>query len=244
LEPSHSPRSLAARESSGGEDRITGREADSKPPPIRILIVDDQPLIRAGIRHAIESAKDIRLLGEAEDGRQALEIVGRLSGAVDVIVLDTVMPVMDGFGAAEQLAQRFPTVKILMLGDSLDREIVGRAGLMRVGGYVAKDRSGTQAVLDAIRVVARGGITFETGGADDARNTEESKGDQIEPILSERQREVLALVAMGYTNKQIAEHMYLSARTVRTQVADILKALGVPDRVSAAVAALRRGLID
>jgi DNA-binding NarL/FixJ family response regulator len=208
------------------------------------VIVDDQPLIRAGIRHAIESANDIRLLGQAENGSQALEIVARLSGAVDVVVLDTVMPVMDGFSAAEQLAQRFPTVKILMLGESLDREIVGRAELMRVGGYVAKDRSGTQGVLDAIRVVARGGIAFETGGADDVRSPDESRGDQIEPILSERQREVLALVALGCTNKQIAEQMYLSARTVKMHMTDILKALGAPDRASAAVDALRRGLID
>jgi DNA-binding NarL/FixJ family response regulator len=98
--------------------------------------------------------------------------------------------------------------------------------------------------LDAIRVVARGGITFETGGADAPWNQVEARGDQSEPVLSERQREVLALVALGYSNKQIAERMYLSTRTVKRHMTDVLKALGVPDRASAAVTSRRRGLID
>lgn len=109
-----------------------------------------------------------------------------------------------------------------------------------------KERFSTQRkpVLDAIRVVARGGITFETGGADAPWNQVEARGDQTEPILSERQREVLALVALGYSNKQIAERMYLSTRTVKRHMTDVLKALGVPDRASAAVTSRRRGLID
>lgn len=187
----------------------------------------------------------MQLLGGVENGRQALEIVERMRGAVDLVLLDTVMPLMDGFRVAEILGQRFPDIRILMLGDSWDSEIVERARRMRVGGYLAKDRSGTTAVLDAIRVVARGGTTFDLGrDTDAAREPGEPHGSQVEPILSERQREVLSLVALGYSNKQIAEHMYLSTRTVKRHMTDILKALGVPDRASAAVAALRRGLID
>jgi len=214
---------------------------------IRLLLVDDQRLMRDGLRILLELESDFEVIGEAEDGAQALESYQQLSP--DVVLMDIRMPVMDGVEATRRLRESDPNSKVIILTTFDDNEYIFeglRAGAL---GYLLKDVSGDE-LADAIRKVAAGGSMIEPSVARKviaefarlAPATPEAVEDLIEP-LSEREIEILKLVSQGLTNKEIAAKLYLAEGTVKNYVTSILQKIGARDRTQAAIRARELGLL-
>ena len=214
---------------------------------IRLLLVDDQRLMRDGLRILLELESDFEVIGEAEDGAQALESYQQLSP--DVVLMDIRMPVMDGVEATRRLRESDPNSKVIILTTFDDNEYIFeglRAGAL---GYLLKDVSGDE-LADAIHKVAAGGSMIEPSVARKviaefarlAPATPEAVEDLIEP-LSEREIEILKLVSQGLTNKEIAAKLYLAEGTVKNYVTSILQKIGARDRTQAAIRARELGLL-
>ena len=214
---------------------------------IRLLLVDDQRLMRDGLRILLELESDFEVIGEAEDGAQALESYQQLSP--DVVLMDIRMPVMDGVEATRRLRESDPNTKVIILTTFDDNEYIFeglRAGAL---GYLLKDVSGDE-LADAIRKVAAGGSMIEPSVARKviaefarlAPATPEAVEDLI-ASLSEREIEILKLVSQGLTNKEIAAKLYLAEGTVKNSVTSILQKIGVRDRTQAAIRARELGLL-
>ena len=214
---------------------------------IRLLLVDDQRLMRDGLRILLELEPDLEVAGEADNGAEALEAYRQL--APDVVLMDIRMPVMDGVDATRRLRVEHPEAKIIILTTFDDNEYVFeglRAGAL---GYLLKDVSGEE-LAAAIRVVAAGGSMIEPSVARKvvaefarlAPASPESKNELIEP-LSEREIEILKLVSQGLTNKEIAAKLYLAEGTVKNYVTSILQKIGARDRTQAALRARELGLL-
>lgn len=214
---------------------------------IRLLLVDDQRLMRDGLRILLELESDFEVIGEAEDGAQALESYQQFSP--DVVLMDIRMPVMDGVEATRRLRESDPNSKVIILTTFDDNEYIFeglRAGAL---GYLLKDVSGDE-LADAIRKVAAGGSMIEPSVARKviaefarlAPPTPEAVEDLIEP-LSEREIEILKLVSQGLTNKEIAAKLYLAEGTVKNYVTSILQKIGARDRTQAAIRARELGLL-
>lgn len=214
---------------------------------IRLLLVDDQRLMRDGLRILLELESDFEVIGEAEDGAQALESYQQFSP--DVVLMDIRMPVMDGVEATRRLRESDPNSKVIILTTFDDNEYIFeglRAGAL---GYLLKDVSGDE-LADAIRKVAAGGSMIEPSVARKviaefarlAPATPEAVEDLIEP-LSEREIEILKLVSQGLTNKEIAAKLYLAEGTVKNYVTSILQKIGARDRTQAAIRARELGLL-
>jgi len=214
---------------------------------IRLLLVDDQRLMRDGLRILLELETDFDVVGEAENGVQALEAYRQLSP--DVILMDIRMPEMDGVEATRRLRESDPNAKVIILTTFDDNEYVFeglRAGAL---GYLLKDVSGDE-LADAIRKVAAGGSMIEPSVARKvvaefarlAPATPEAKEDLIEP-LSDREIEILKLVSQGLTNKEIANKLFLAEGTVKNYVTSILQKIDARDRTQAAIRARELGLL-
>lgn len=215
--------------------------------PIRILIVDDQALIRSGLRMILESETDLTVVGEAADGNEAIEAGRRLRP--DVILMDVRMPVMDGIDATRKLVggglEPDPSVLILTTFD-LDEYVYAaiRAG---ASGFLLKDAPPDD-LIHAIRVVAGGdallapSVTRRLIEEFAARPAPESQPDGMDD-LTERETEVLRSLAAGLSNAEIAEALFVSEATVKTHVSHILTKLDLRDRVQAVVVAYESGLV-
>jgi DNA-binding NarL/FixJ family response regulator len=214
---------------------------------IRLLLVDDQRLMRDGLRILLELESDFEVIGEAEDGVQALEAYRQLSP--DVVLMDIRMPEMDGVEATRRLRETDPNSKVIILTTFDDNEYVFeglRAGAL---GYLLKDVSGDE-LADAIRKVAAGGSMIEPSVARKvvaefarlAPATPEAKEDLIEP-LSEREIEIIKLVSQGLTNREIANKLFLAEGTVKNYVTSILQKIDARDRTQAAIRARELGLL-
>lgn len=214
---------------------------------IRLLLVDDQRLMRDGLRILLELESDFEVVGEAENGAQALEAYQHLSP--NVILMDIRMPVMDGVETTRRLREMDPNSKVIILTTFDDNEYVFeglRAGAL---GYLLKDVSGEE-LADAIRKVAAGGSMIEPSVARKvvaefarlAPATSEAAEHLIEP-LSEREIEILKLVSHGLTNKEIAAKLYLAEGTVKNYVTSILQKIDARDRTQAAIRARELGLL-
>jgi DNA-binding NarL/FixJ family response regulator len=215
--------------------------------PLRVLIVDDQRLMREGLRTLIELEGDLEAVGEAENGTAALAAYAELQP--DVVLMDIRMPEMDGVEATRRICQQWPPARILILTtfDNDNYVFEGlRAGAM---GYLLKDVSGAE-LAAAIRTVASGNALI---GSSVARKVLTQLARQpsaapanAEPLaepLSEREQEILRLVAQGYSNPQIAQELHLAEGTVKNYVTNILQKTGSRDRTQAAVRARSLGLI-
>jgi NarL family two-component system response regulator LiaR len=208
---------------------------------IRVLIADDHALVREGLRRLLISKAGLDVVGQAGNGREAVEQARQLQP--DVILLDLVMPDMDGIQAIKHIKQDNPQARILMLTSfSGDRQVYDavKAGAM---GYLLKDSS-PQDLVDAISRVYHGEISLQP---DIARKLVQEisrppDAPAAEEPLTEREVEVLQMVAQGRSNQEIAEELYLSERTVRTHVSHILNKLHLANRTQAALYALRTGL--
>ncbi len=211
--------------------------------PIKLLLVDDQRLMRDGLRTLLELEDDLQVTAEAENGRQALEAYTRYRP--DVVLMDIRMPEMDGVEATRRILQADPQARIIILTTFDDDEYVFeglRAGAL---GYLLKDVSGAE-LAEAIRTVAAGGALIEPSVARKVL-AEFARLPDLPPAaaqadLTEREREILALIAQGLSNKQIAGRLYLAEGTVKNYVSSILDKLGVQDRTQAALWAQKHGL--
>ena len=215
--------------------------------PIRLLIVDDQRLMREGLHTLLELEPDLEISGEAEDGLAALEQYEILQP--DVVLMDIRMPRLDGVEATRRLCLRWPEARIIILTTFDDDAYVFdglRAGAL---GYLLKDVSG-QELAEAIRKVAGGGALIEPSVArkvlaEFARLAEPARPavEQLPEPLSEREQEILRLLARGANNRQIASQLFLAEGTVKNYVSTILDKLAVQDRTQAALRARELGLL-
>lgn len=210
---------------------------------IRVLIVDDQPLIRTGIATLLGRKADIDVVGQAGNGREALELVAALDP--DIVLMDVMMPVMDGVEATRQLAARGPRPAVIMLTTFHDDERVLQSIAAGARGYLLKDVD-HRALADSIRTVAAGGalihpqITAQllprlSQLATAAAPPAEPPAAEPAIGLTPREREILLLLAQGYTNQEIGETLALSIGTVKNHLSVIFAKLAVRDRTQAAL---------
>jgi DNA-binding NarL/FixJ family response regulator len=213
---------------------------------VRVLLCDDQALVRSGFRMILETREDLEVVGEAEDGAQAIELAQRR--LPDVILMDVRMPRVDGVEATRRLVAGNCLARILILTTFDLDEYVYAALRAGASGFLLKDVQPAQ-LVDAIRVVARGEALLAPtvtrrlldrfAGA--LPGSPEAEPPELS-TLTEREREVLGLMAAGLSNAELAERLFLSETTVKTHVSSILRKLGVRDRVQAVVVAYQAGL--
>jgi NarL family two-component system response regulator LiaR len=210
---------------------------------IRVLICDDQAIVCEGLQAILSTAQDIEVVGTAHDGAQAVEMI--TEAQPNVVLMDLKMPVMNGVQATRLIRERHPTVRVLVLTTYDADEWVFDAIRGGASGYLLKDTP-RERLIEAIRDTAAGKTPVDPNVAGKlfaqvAQGTA-PPDTSIAEDLSEREREVLGLLARGMTNAEIARQLYLSEGTVRNYVSAILAKLDVPDRTQAAVLALRHGL--
>ncbi|MEW5872625.1 MAG: response regulator transcription factor [Chloroflexota bacterium] len=211
-----------------------------KPSKIRIFLADDHEIVLRGLRMTIQGEADMELVGEARNGRQALEGVAAVRP--DVILLDLQMPDMDGIQAATAIRAAYPQVAILVLTSFREDAQLYAALRAGVNGYLLKDIRGDD-LVQAIRGAARGEPQLHP---EIARRLMERMPAPQDPLgeLTERERQVLALVAHGRSNKEIGLALSLSEVTVKGYVSNVLSKLHVEDRTQAALLAVRYGLVS
>jgi DNA-binding NarL/FixJ family response regulator len=215
--------------------------------PIRVLLVDDQRLMRDGLRILFELEPDLEIVGEAENGQAALDAYADLQP--DVVLMDVRMPGMDGVEATWRLRERWPNARVIILTTFDDDEYVFEGLRAGARGYLLKDVSGHD-LAEAVRTVAAGGALIEPSVArrvltEFARLAPAARPPEAglpEP-LSDREKEILRLLAQGLSNREIAARLSLAQGTVKNYVTNILQKLGVRDRTQAALRARELGVI-
>ena len=212
----------------------------SHPSPLRILIADDHLVVREGLRAILEAADDLTLVGEAADGAEAVQLAGELSP--DVVLMDLRMPGVDGIEAIRQIKARYPEVEIVILTTYDDDENIVRGLRAGARGYLLKD-TGRKVLFEAIRAAARGESLLPSAVIDKiVAHLAEPQPAEAKP-LSDREQEVLVLLAQGAANKEIAARLYITERTVKAHVTSIFNKLGVNSRTEAVAVAMRSGLL-
>jgi DNA-binding NarL/FixJ family response regulator len=220
------------------------READGA---IRVFVVDDYGLVRRGIRSYLAIFDDITVVGEAAGGREAVErlcAMAAAGAAPDVVLMDLAMEPVDGVAATRELRATLPEVEVVALTSLVDQSRVHAALEAGASGYLVKDAAPEELAL-AIRAAHRGEVHLDAAVAgrllESLRAPGTPSADPFEE-LSEREREILALIAAGHANKEIAGRLMISERTARTHVSHILAKLGLSSRTQAALLAVREGL--
>jgi two-component system, NarL family, response regulator DevR len=203
----------------------------------RIMIVDDHEVVRMGMRAAFETEPDLTVVGEASNGAEAIAKVPVL--APQLILMDVRMEKMNGIEACREIKSRYPDVQILMITSYSDDDAVISSILAGASGYLLKHLSRAE-LLRSIRLVASGHSLIDTHTTKQAM---ERLAQMPGSDLTEREHEVLALVARGYTNKQIADTLYVSEKTARNHVSHILEKLGMSRRSEAAAFAVEHKLV-
>lgn len=211
------------------------------PEPIRVVIADDHELTRFGLRTVIAAQDDMRTVGEAANGCQAVKMVRDFRP--DVLLLDLHMPEMDGLDVCEEVRELRPATKILVLTTFDDDEEVFGAFSRGATGYVMKDVQ-PKALMRTIREVAEGRTVIDEKIAGRVIGGPRADGDVDRHDLSERELEVLNLMAEGLNNKEIAESLWIGRATVKTHVSKVIHKLGTRHRMHAIVTAIREGLVD
>ena len=221
---------------------------------IKLLIVDDHAVVRSGLRMLLHGRHDIHVVGEAADGEEAIDRVEALQP--NVVLMDLSMPGMDGMTAVGELRRRVPELGILVLTMHDDDEYLFRAIHQGASGYILKNAPHEELVT-AIQTVAEGNAYLyptatkrlmseyiqqasqpgQNGGAD-------AEGDRVYEKLSEREKEILAWTARGYANKEIAEHLMISVKTVEAHKSNLMDKLGLKSRPELIKFAMKRGLLD
>ena len=201
---------------------------------IRVLIADDHAVVRQGLRTFLDLQEDVEVVAEAGDGAEA--VAAAVEHSPDVVLVDLVMPNVDGIEAIRELRERVPTARAIVLSSFIDDEKLFPAVRAGAAGYLLKDVQ-PQELVQAIRTVHAGGALLHPKVA--SRLLEEISTDPLTP----REREVLSLIGRGMANKVIARELSLSEKTVKAHVSSILAKLGVTDRTQAALYAVRAGLV-
>lgn len=209
----------------------------------RVLLVDDHELVRQGIAAMLAKAEGIQVVGEARTGREAIELARR--ELPDVILMDVRMPDMDGLEATRRIKDERPRTAVVMVTMHENPAYLREAVRAGAAGYLLKD-VGREELVDAIRQVAGGGAFIEGQMLKGMLTDMKPAGPMPTAArnLTKREREILALVAEGMSNREIAERLVLSPETVKSHVAAILEKLGVSDRTQAAIYAVKNGLVE
>lgn len=209
--------------------------------PIRVLIADDHPVVRQGLRTFLGIQDDIDVVGEAEDGTSAVTLAESLEP--DIVLMDLKMPGADGLTALTELRARGVTARVLVLTSVTERGHVLPAVQAGAAGYLYKDVD-PQALVQAIRAVHGGHVLFAPDAAEAMLRAEgaSQNDDRGMAALTEREREVLVHIARGRSNREIARALVVSEKTVKTHVSNLLMKLGVQDRTQAALYAVRHGV--
>lgn len=212
---------------------------------IRVLIADDHAIVREGVRALLALSDDIAVVGEAADGREAIEAARRLRP--DIILIDIAMPGLGGLEATVEIRKENPEARILVLSQYDDREYVRRFLKLGVSGYVLKKAAGS-ALTAAIRAAHQGGLVLDPEVARDAVRDQEAEGgapSDADPYeaLTDREKQVLKLVAEGRTNKEVAEMLAVSVKTAMSHREHIMQKLGLHSRTELIKFALRKGVI-
>jgi DNA-binding NarL/FixJ family response regulator len=209
--------------------------------PIRILVVDDHSVVRQGLKMFLGLDPELEIIGEAENGAEAVKMAAELSP--DVVLMDMLMPVMDGIEATKAIRASMPDTEVIALTSVLeDAAVVGaiKAGAI---GYLLKDTQSDE-LRRAIKAAAEGQVQLSPQAA--ARLMREVRTPEIAPpdALTERENDVLKLLAQGKANKEIARDLFIGEKTVKTHVSNILLKLGVQSRTQAALYAAQNGLAE
>jgi DNA-binding NarL/FixJ family response regulator len=214
----------------------------AKDGPIRVLVVDDHAVVRSGIRLLLAREPDIEPVGEAGTGREAIFEARSLKP--DVILMDVVMPDQTGLEALPILLHEHPETKVLLLSMQDDPRYVREAFAAGASGYVLKEAADAE-VVNAVREVARGGryVNPELGARLVTADADARRQAEDDP-LSDREREVLRLLALGHTNQEIARKLYISVRTAETHRAHIMQKLQLTSRAELVRHAMSQGLLD
>jgi DNA-binding NarL/FixJ family response regulator len=205
---------------------------------IRIVLADDHSVVRQGLKMFLALDPEFEVVGEAENGAQAVDLARRLTP--DVVLMDLLMPVMDGITAIGQIRSQMPDTEVIALTSVLeDASVVGavKAGAI---GYLLKDTQ-SEELCRAIKAAAAGQVQLSPQAA--ARLMREVRAPDTTQALTERETEVLKLLAQGKANKEIAAELVIGEKTVKTHVSNILMKLGVQSRTQAALFAAQRGLV-
>jgi DNA-binding NarL/FixJ family response regulator len=220
-----------------------------KPGQIKILVVDDHPLSRIGLKYLLEGAEDMTIVGEATNGEQAIAFVDQFNP--DVVLMDVGMPVMDGIQASKAIRQANPEVRIIMLTSHESEEDIFASLTAGASGYCLKDINQNR-LFTAIRSVNDGDFWLDTAIAGKVVNAVStikatsvgSAGQStLAESLSARELDVLNLLVEGLSNQQIADRLMIGLETVKTHIKHILDKLAVSDRTQAAIKALRDGIV-
>jgi len=210
---------------------------------MKILICDDQAVIRDGLEMLLNLEKDIQVVATAQDGAEAIQFTAQKQP--DLVLMDLKMPGMNGIEATRQIRAKFPNTKVLVLTTYDDDEWVFDAIRAGASGYLLKDTS-RERIIEAIRGTVSGRAFVDPAVA--AKLLNQVASNQTQPAslvtgkLTERETDVLRLIARGFTNSEIAGRLHLSEGTVRNHVSAILDRLGVSDRTQAAIIAIQHGL--
>jgi DNA-binding NarL/FixJ family response regulator len=218
-------------------------------PRIRVLIVDDHAMVRRGMRDFLDLHPDLEVVGEAADGEAALEATDRLRP--DVVVMDLVLPILDGIAATAQLKTRHPAVEVVAITSFIEEERVTAAIEAGASGFLLKDAEADD-LAAAIRAAHQGEVYLDPAvagivarrmrDAGSGRDGSDGSGGGGLARLTSRERDVLACVAHGLSNRAIAEELGMAERTARTHVSNILAKLGLTSRTQAALFAVEHGL--
>jgi DNA-binding NarL/FixJ family response regulator len=211
---------------------MTDTATDPRAGVIDVLVVDDHALMRAGLSGLIAGAADMRVVGLAADGGEALDLIR--TAAPHVVLMDLSMPGMDGVTATGRISQEFPGTAVLVLTSFSDRQRVSDALDAGAVGYVLKD-SEPASLLEAIRAVARGLSPLDPRVARMVLDGRRSTAPAVSSELTDREQEVLALVGRGQANKQIARALGIRESTVKAHLTSVFQRIGVRDRTSAAL---------
>jgi two-component system, NarL family, response regulator DegU len=208
----------------------------------RILLVDDHRLVREGLRRTLEDA-GFTVVGEAENGAEGLEMAEQLRP--HVVVMDVSMPVVDGITATRRMRSRVPDARVVVLTMHADSDLLEQARSAGAAGYLLKDASGTE-VVDAVQRALDGQRTISSGVGMAAETV--MPVDMVEdtdaPHLTDRERQILQMLADGCTPAEVAERLFISPKTVRNHLTKVYDRLGVSSRSQAIVVALQHGLIE
>ena len=205
---------------------------------MKLLLVDDHEMVRMGLKSFLEAQKDIEVIGEADNGKKGVELSLQLRP--DIILMDLVMPGVDGVEATLSLLKEWPQAKILILTSYLDNEKIYPVIEAGARGYMLKT-SNADEIVSALRKIEAGQLAIE------AEVEKKVQQHRLHPdpheLLTAREKDILALLAKGYDNQTIADQSFISLKTVKTHVSNILAKLDVSDRTQAVVYAFQHGLV-
>ena len=208
-------------------------------PKVRVLLADDHAVVRQGLRLFLGLDAGLEVVGEAANGEEALEQTGLLRP--DVVVMDLMMPVLDGIAATRQLRRQFPDTEVIALTSTLEEHKVNGAIEAGAISYMLKDAS-SDALAEAIHAAARGEVRLHPEAA--RRLVRDFRAGEMRESLTPKELAVLQLLARGYANRDIAAEQGVSEATVKTHVSRLLGKLGLESRTQAALYALKRGLVS